>query len=82
MMHWQGFDWHKGDGVPTSIASVLVVENDRVIASLIAKHLDMSRFSSTIVNDSVAMDALLAVREFDLIVLNLTLPGEDGLSIC
>jgi two-component system OmpR family response regulator len=82
MMRGQEVDRRKRDVVPSSIASVLVVEDNRVIGSLMTQYLEMNHFVSTIVNNGVAMDALLEAREFDLIVLNLNLPGEDGLSIC
>ncbi|WP_275938807.1 winged helix-turn-helix domain-containing protein [Methylocystis parvus] len=42
----------------------------------------MNQFAVTVVDNGVAMDSQLAAREFDLLILDLNLPGENGLSIC
>jgi two-component system OmpR family response regulator len=62
--------------------SILVVDDDREIRALVAEYLDANGFSSRAVADGTAMWAALAEHPADLIVLDLTLPGEDGLSLC
>jgi two-component system OmpR family response regulator len=66
----------------THVASILLVEDDIEIGSLISRYLETNEFEVVVVRDGVAMDAALAERSFDLMILDLNLPGEDGLSIC
>lgn len=67
-----------GSGIP----SILIVEDDAKIGDLIARYLELNQFAVTVVDNGVAMDSQLASREFDLLILDLNLPGENGLSIC
>lgn len=66
----------------TKNASILVVEDDAEIGALIARYLASNELNVVCARDGAAMDAALAERAFDLVVLDLNLPGEDGLSIC
>jgi two-component system OmpR family response regulator len=61
---------------------ILVVEDDREISALVARYLRANDCRVTIATDGREMDRRLADGRFDLIVLDLMLPGEDGLSIC
>jgi two-component system, OmpR family, response regulator len=61
---------------------VLVVEDDVEIGALIARYLHSKDHRVSVVSDGLAMDRLLAESRVDLIVLDLMLPGEDGLSLC
>lgn len=66
---------------------ILLVEDDPEIRSLLSDYLTGHGFEMTAVNAAPAMDQALqraAARAAppDLIVLDLMLPGEDGLSIC
>ncbi|HXY58527.1 MAG TPA: response regulator [Methylocystis sp.] len=63
-------------------ASTLLVEDDSEIGALISRYLKANQIDVELVRDGVAMDAALAGRKFDLLILDLNLPGEDGLSIC
>jgi DNA-binding response OmpR family regulator len=61
---------------------VLVVEDDRHIRDLIALHLGLEGLDATLIGDGrEALDRLSGVR-FDLVVLDLMLPGVDGLTVC
>lgn len=62
--------------------SILVIEDNRDIASLIALHLRDSGFVVTLAHDGVSGIELAEHGDFDLLVLDLMLPGLDGLSIC
>jgi len=66
----------------THAASTLLVEDDSEIGALISRYLKANQIDVELVKDGVAMDAALAERKFDLLILDLNLPGEDGLSIC
>jgi DNA-binding response OmpR family regulator len=61
---------------------VLVVEDERNIRDLIALHLDLEGLSVTAVGDGTEALRLARSEPFDLIVLDLMLPGLDGLSVC
>ncbi|MEM8792500.1 MAG: response regulator [Pseudomonadota bacterium] len=63
-------------------ARILVVEDDPELGSLIGGLLEREGFAATAVPDGKAMDAALKRAAFDLVILDLMLPGEDGLSIC
>ncbi|MCE1235029.1 MAG: response regulator [Hyphomicrobiales bacterium] len=62
--------------------NILLVEDDREISALVARYLKANDFRVSVASDGRDMDRRLADGHFDLIVLDLMLPGEDGLSIC
>jgi two-component system OmpR family response regulator len=66
----------------TKTDAILVVEDDAEIGELIARYLETHQLEVKVVANAGEMDAALAQREFDLLLLDLNLPGEDGLSIC
>lgn len=82
MMRGQVAARRRGDNVVSSVASVVIVEDDAAIGDYIGKYLELSQFAVAVVNNGIAMDALLATQMYDLVVLGLNLPGENGLSIC
>ena len=61
---------------------ILIVDDDREIRDLTGRYLRKHGFRVDSAGDAKAMDRLLRDGRFDLIVLDLMLPGEDGLSIC
>ena len=66
----------------TSAATILIVEDDPDIRQLVAELLCKEGFAIEEAEDASAMDSVLARSRPDLIILDLMLPGEDGLSIC
>ncbi|MBP2229721.1 two-component system OmpR family response regulator [Azospirillum agricola] len=64
------------------IPHLLVVDDDREIRSLVAQFLTRHGFRVTGVKDGAEMMRTLDGARVDLIVLDLMLPGEDGLSLC
>ncbi len=60
---------------------ILVVEDDRDIAGLIEMHLRDLECEVTLAHDGMTALDLATRREFDLILLDLTLPKLDGLEI-
>lgn len=61
---------------------ILIVDDDERMRELLERYLSEQAFSVRTVADSTAMDAELAAAPCDLLVLDLMLPGEDGLAIC
>ena len=61
--------------------SILVVDDDPKLRDLLAQYLGREGFRVRTANDGNAMDQLIAESGPDLVVLDLMLPGEDGLSI-
>lgn len=63
-------------------STVLIVEDDADIRSLVADLLGKEGFDVHEAANAAAMDELFARVRPDLLVLDVMLPGEDGLSIC
>ena len=61
---------------------ILVVDDDLRLRDLLKRYLSEQGFAVDTVPDAAAMDRSLQRVRYDLIVLDLMLPGEDGLSIC
>ena len=64
------------------MSHVLVVEDDVHIRELIALHLGLEALQTSAVADGRDALARLAGTRFDLVVLDLMLPGVDGVTIC
>lgn len=60
---------------------ILVVDDDREIRDLLARFLDKHGLRVTTAKDGVEMERALADWPIDLVVLDLMMPGEDGLSL-
>ena len=60
---------------------LLVVDDDSETRELLSLYLGQQGFAVAVVEDGKAMDAWLAGNSTDLVILDLMLPGEDGLSI-
>ena len=61
---------------------ILVVEDDAEIANLLVDAIGASGMKPAHVRDGRAMHGLLRKQAFDLVMLDVMLPGEDGISIC
>jgi len=61
---------------------LLVVDDDREIRDLLSRYLGRQGFKVETAADGREMDRRLAEGRFDLVVLDIMLPGEDGLSLC
>lgn len=60
---------------------ILVVDDDAALRNLLQRYLRENDYTVTTVADGVLMDAALKQETPDLIILDLMLPGEDGLSL-
>lgn len=63
-------------------SKILVVDDDMRLRSLLERYLVEQGFQVRSAANSEQMDRLLERESFHLMVLDLMLPGEDGLSIC
>jgi two-component system OmpR family response regulator len=61
---------------------ILLVDDDAEIRSLLSEYLTREGFQVTAVPDGRSMDEALEDNRFDIAVLDLMLPGEDGISLC
>jgi two-component system phosphate regulon response regulator OmpR len=62
-------------------AHLLIVDDDERIRGLLQKFLIRNGFMASVARDAAHARRLLAGLEFDLIVLDVMMPGEDGLSL-
>ena len=60
---------------------VLVVEDEKKLAAFIRKALQAEGFATDVLHAGGDVVALVAVTAFDAIVLDIMLPGRDGLSV-
>ncbi|MFJ2991447.1 response regulator [Pandoraea sp. NPDC087047] len=65
-----------------AVARLLVVDDDPQIRDLLSDYLRESGFDVATAADGTQMWAQLAAQPADAVVLDLMLPGEDGLSLC
>jgi two-component system, OmpR family, phosphate regulon response regulator OmpR len=68
--------------VENAKSKILVVDDDLRLRDLLQRYLTEQGFVVRTVSDATEMNRLLARERYDLMVLDLMLPGEDGLSIC
>jgi len=65
-----------------AMLSILMVDDDAQIRQLLSDYLSGFGMSVVAVADGKAMAEALKKSSFDLVMLDLMLPGEDGLSLC
>ena len=69
--------------LPTERADkILVLDDDSRIRDLLRRYLSQEGFEVILAEDSKALNRILLRDAVDLIVLDLMMPGEDGLSVC
>ncbi|MBI2800059.1 MAG: response regulator [Gammaproteobacteria bacterium] len=61
---------------------ILIVDDDREIRSLLAEYLESNGLRTLSAADGASMRKTLITARPDLIVLDLNLPGDDGLALC
>lgn len=63
-------------------AKILVLDDDLRLRDLLRRYLSEQGFQVVVAENAQAMNKLWMRERYDLLVLDLMLPGEDGLSIC
>ena len=66
---------------PTA-ANILVVDDDQRLRDLLNRYLGEQGFGVQAVASAPDMDNVMGKKSVDMIILDLMLPGEDGMSIC
>jgi DNA-binding response OmpR family regulator len=67
--------------MPEARKHILIVDDDEALREMVTAYLNASGFAAIGVGDGVAMRLMLNRQSVDLIVLDLMLPGEEGLSL-
>jgi two-component system response regulator QseB len=63
------------------MARILIVEDEPRLSAFLEKGLRSSGYTTTVVGDGHTATAVAADEEFDLLLLDLGLPGKDGLQV-
>ena len=63
-------------------AHLLIVDDDKELCSLLSKFLTGQGYRVSVAHDGNAMLMILDSSRINLVVLDLMLPGEDGLALC
>ncbi len=63
-------------------AKILVVDDDLRLRELLKRYLGEQGYTVGVASDGESMNRVRARDRFDLLVLDLMMPGEDGLAIC
>ena len=61
---------------------ILIVEDDERLANLTREYLESNGMQVSVVGDGAVAVAVIKSDQPDLVILDLMLPGEDGLSVC
>jgi len=65
-----------------SAGRILVVDDDPTISDVVGRYLERERYDVTLATDGYAALDLAATVEPDLVILDIMLPGIDGLAVC
>jgi DNA-binding response OmpR family regulator len=63
------------------MSRILIAEDEARLAAFLEKGLKANGYATTTVADGIAAGALAAGGEFDLLILDLGLPGRDGMEV-
>lgn len=61
---------------------ILVIEDEKKVASFIKRGLKENRYTVDVANDGINGQFLAESNPYDLIVLDLMIPGKDGITVC
>ena len=61
---------------------ILIVDDDAEIRALLSVYFGRNGLQATAVGDGKSMWRALGAGHFDLVVLDVMLPGDDGLTLC
>lgn len=64
------------------MAKILLAEDDREIANLERDYLEMEGFETSIAADGIEAEIQIRKGDFDLIILDIMMPGKSGYDVC
>lgn len=62
--------------------TLLMIEDDLELAEILSEFLEQCGFKVTVEDDPFKALSILKLEKFDAVILDLTLPGMDGLEVC
>ena len=65
----------------TTVPHIAVVDDEEDVRESIGEYLSRNGFLVSLCDGGASLDALMAERPVDLVVLDVNMPGEDGISI-
>ena len=65
-----------------TVDHILIVDDDTEIRTLLSQYLHKNGYKTSVAADGKAMWTVVSRSKVDLIVLDLMLPGDDGLTLC
>ena len=64
-----------------AVEHILIVDDDAEIRTLIKDYLEDQGYSVSTASNGQTMRHVMATREVELVILDLVMPGEDGLTL-
>ncbi|WP_293760571.1 response regulator [uncultured Paraglaciecola sp.] len=64
------------------MAHILIVEDEEKLAKIMADYLQQAGYQTSILLDGLDVINTIKTRSIDLVLLDLMLPGQDGLTLC
>ena len=64
-----------------NISHILVVDDDDRIRELVSKYLEENGFLVTTAKDAIDAKSKIEIVKFDILILDIMMPGESGLSL-
>lgn len=63
------------------MARILVAEDERAVREFVCRALDQEGHTVTPVEDGLEALSLIAIKEFDLLLTDIVMPGMDGIAL-
>lgn len=61
---------------------ILIIEDNRILAKNIREYLTLKSFQTDVAFDGIIGKEKILKENFDVIILDINLPGKDGLTLC
>ncbi len=68
--------------MPEALARILIADDEAELRALLQRYLSDQGYAVRTVDSAAPLDRLLARERFDVLVLDVMMPGEDGLATC
>ncbi|MDI3380729.1 two-component system response regulator OmpR [Xenophilus aerolatus] len=68
--------------MPEPLARILIADDEADLRALLERYLGDQGYAVRTVEGAASLDRLLARERFDVLVLDVMMPGEDGLAVC